>query len=95
MKKFKCSAVIAVLLIGVLLNVTGCQLMGVQTTDVLTDISKNRNITIRSTNDNIFIELCASNEPFTIATIEQPISDKLLLATIVKNITSFIVKEEC
>lgn len=39
MKKFKCSAVIAVLLIGVLLNVTGCQLMGVQTTDVLTDIS--------------------------------------------------------
>ena len=39
MKKFKYSAVIAVLLIGVLLNVTGCQLMGFQTTDVLTDIS--------------------------------------------------------
>ena len=39
MKKFKCSAVIAVLLIGVLLNVTGCQLMGFQTTDLLTDIS--------------------------------------------------------
>ena len=39
MKKFKCSAVIAMLLILVLLNVTGCQLMGFQTTDVLTDIS--------------------------------------------------------
>lgn len=38
-KKIKCSAVIAVLFIGVLLNITGCQLMGVQTTDVLTDIS--------------------------------------------------------
>ena len=31
----------------------------------------------------------------TIATIEQPISDKLLLATIVKSITSYIVREEC
>lgn len=39
MKKIKCSAVIAVLLIGVLLNITGCQLMGFQTTDLLTDIS--------------------------------------------------------
>ena len=28
MKKIKCSAVITVLLIGVLLNITGCQLMG-------------------------------------------------------------------
>lgn len=39
MKKFKYCAVIAVLLIGVLVNITGCQLMGFQTTDVLTDIS--------------------------------------------------------
>ena len=39
MKKIKCSAAIAVLLIGVLLNVTGCQLIGFQTTDLLTDIS--------------------------------------------------------
>ena len=39
MKKIKCSAVIAVLLIGVLLNITGCQLMEFQTTDLLTDIS--------------------------------------------------------
>lgn len=39
MKKIKCSAAIAVLLIGVLLNITGCQLMGFQTTDLLTDIS--------------------------------------------------------
>ena len=59
---------------------------------VLTDISKNRNITIHSTNDIVVIEICTSNEPITIATIEQPISDKLLLATIVKSITSFIVK---
>ena len=62
---------------------------------VLTDISKNRNILIYSANDIVFIDVCTSNEPINIATIEHPMSDKLLLATIVKNITSFIVKEEC
>lgn len=62
---------------------------------VLTDISKNRNISIHFANDIVFIEVCTSNEPITIATIEQPISDKLLLATIVKSITSYIVREEC
>ena len=62
---------------------------------VLTDISKNRNITIHFANDIVYINVCASNDPITIATIEQSMSDKLLLATIVKNITSFIVKEEC
>lgn len=46
MKKFKCSAVIAVLLIGVLVNITGCQLMGFQTTDVLTDISNTQEVDV-------------------------------------------------